>query len=91
MIMTAALRFILYNAFTSLAKLFIDREVKKHQETIFKIVDRELWKGGPGHPMKESVMKSMIMAATGLASVDERQVQQVRDLFDPLAFARGWR
>jgi len=85
------LRFILYNAFTSLAKLFIDREVKKHQEAIFKIMDRELWKGGPGHPLKESVMKSMIMAATGLASVDERQVQQVRDLFDPLAFARGWR
>lgn len=89
--MMSALRFILYNVFSSIAKLFIDREVKKHQDRIFKIMDRELWKGGAGHPLQESVMKSMIMAATGLLSVDDRQVRQVRDLFDPLAFARGWR
>jgi hypothetical protein len=85
------IKFFLYHVFSSLAKLFIDREVKRHQATIFKIVDGELWKSGPGHALKESVLSSMIMAATGLASVDERQVQQVRDLFDPLAFARGWR
>ena len=82
-------KFFLYYVFSSLAKLFIDREVKRHQDKIFKILDRELWKGGPSHALKESVMTSMIMAATGLASVDERQVRQVRDLFDPLAFAKG--
>ena len=83
------IKFLLYHVFSSLAKLFIDREVKRHQAAIFKIVDRELWKGGPNHPLRESVLSSMIMAATGLASVDERQVRQVRDLFDPLAFAKG--
>jgi putative AlgH/UPF0301 family transcriptional regulator len=83
------LRFFLYQAFSSLAKLFIDREIKRHQAAIFRIVDKELWKGGPSHPLRGSVLSSMIAAATGLEKVDERQVQQVRDLFDPLAFAKG--
>jgi hypothetical protein len=83
------IKFFLYHVFSSLAKLFIDREVKRHQATIFRVLDRELWRGGAAHPLKESVLSSMIMAATGLASVDARQVQQVRDLFDPLAFAKG--
>jgi hypothetical protein len=82
-------KFFLYHVFSSLAKLFIDREVKRHQATIFRVLDRELWRGGVAHPMKEAVMGSLIKAATGLASVDARQVQQVRDLFDPLAFAKG--
>ena len=87
--MTTAFRFVLYQVFSSLAKLFIDREIKRHQDKIFRVLDRELWRGGASHPLKESVLKSVIAAATGLASVDERQAQQVRDLFDPLAFARG--
>jgi hypothetical protein len=85
----AVLRFAAYQIFSSLAKLFIDREVKRHQAAIFKLLDQELWNGGKSHQMKESVMGSLIGAATGLASVNARQIQQVRDLFDPLAFAKG--
>lgn len=85
----SVLRFFLYRVFKALAGMFIDQQVKRHSATIFKVLDRELWRGGPAHPLKESALKTMIMAATGLASVDERQVEQVRDLFDPLSFAKG--
>ena len=85
----SVLRFFLYRVFKALAGMFIDREVKRHQARIFEVLDREMWRGGSGQSWKESAIKTVIMAATGLASVDERQVQQVRDLFDPLAFAKG--
>lgn len=86
--MTAALRFILYNAFTSLARLFIDRQVKQHQSAIFALVDRQmapaLATGSPA--IVAETIKGAILTGAGLAVVDERQVQQVRDLFDPMAF-----
>ena len=86
--MLAVLRFTLYQTFSSTAKLFIDREVKRHQDKIFSALDRELWQGNSANPMKEEIMGKIIMGATKLASVDTRQIQQVRDLFDPLAFAQ---
>ena len=87
MILTA-LRFILYNAFTSLARLFIDRQVQAHAATIFALVDRQmapaLATGSPA--IVAETIKRAISTAAGLAVVDERQVQQVRDLFDPVEF-----
>lgn len=86
--MAAAIRFILYNAFSSLAKLFIDQQVKKHAGKIFELVDRDLPVAiSTGMPaIVGYTIESSILCATGLASVDERQVQQVRDLFDPIKF-----
>ena len=87
MIITA-LRFILYNAFTSLARLFIDRQVRQHQSTIFALVDRHmapaLANGSPA--IVAETIKGAISTAADLSVVDERQIQQVRDLFDPVKF-----
>jgi len=81
------LRFIAYQGLKNMADMFIDRQIKAHAPQIFDLVDRELWNGGKPNPVKDRVLQSLIMAATGLASVDDSQVQQVRDLFDPVAFA----
>jgi hypothetical protein len=85
--MITKIRLTAYQIFRNLAGIFIDRQIKAHAPQIFDLVDRELWNGGKPNPVKDRVLQSLIMAATGLASVDDNQVQQVRDLFDPVAFA----
>lgn len=84
------IRFILYSIFSSLARLFIDQQVKKHAGRIFELVDKSLPSAMIPNPPStlDLVLKEAIMTATGLASVDERQVQQVRDLFDPVQFVK---
>lgn len=88
--MTAVIRFVLYSFFSSLAKLFIDREVKRHSDTIFQVIDSQLPQDLGKTPAAVAfTIESAIKLATGLASVDTRQVQQVRDMFDPIKFIAG--
>lgn len=85
----AVLRFVLYQALMRLAKLFIDRQVARHAETIFMLLDRRLaasFAAAPDVAVTDAI-KSAILDATGASSVSARQIEQVRNLFDPVAFA----
>ena len=85
------MRFILYSIFTSLARMFIDRQVSRNASRIFSMIDRDLPEvlaSGKPRLVDEAIARA-IGAAAGLPSIaiHPYQVQQVRDLFDPGAFA----
>jgi hypothetical protein len=87
MMITAA-RFLLYGAFSSLAKYFLDREVKRRLDPIFEQVDKALPAAlATGQPDVVDGTITAAIAAAGIPNVDARQVRQVLDLFDPIAFA----
>ena len=88
--MITAARFLLYSIFTSLARAFIDRQVKRNAEAIFAQLDPKIpsLMAVASPAIVEAAAVRAIQAATGLASVDQRQVAQVLDLFNP-AFAAG--
>jgi hypothetical protein len=85
----AALRFILYRVLTQLARLFIDRQVAKHADAIFGLIDQALPSAiATGSPdVVDITITRAIATALGGAHVAHEQVAQVRDLFDPVRYA----
>ncbi len=85
----AALRFIFYRVLTRLARLFIDRQVAKHADAIFGLIDKQLPSAiATGSPdVVDITITGAIVTALGGAHVMPEQVQQVRDLFDPVRYA----
>jgi hypothetical protein len=85
------MQFILYSIFTSLARMFIDRQVRKHAARIFGMIDRELpsvFASGSPVVVDMTIARAISKAAEmPLNEIHPRQVQQVRDLFDPANFA----
>ena len=85
----AALRFIFYRALTQLARLFIDRQVARHADAIFGLIDQQLPAAiATGSPdVVDITITGAIATALGGAHVVPEQVAQVRDLFDPVRYA----
>ena len=85
----AALRFILYRVLTQLARLFIDRQVARHADAIFGLIDQQLPAAiASGSPdVVDITITGAIATALGGAHVVPEQVAQVRDLFDPVRYA----
>jgi hypothetical protein len=87
--MMTVIRFVVYRALMSLARLFIDRQVKQYAGVIFGELDPVLPAlMAAGKPIRAQVaVVDAIRAATGAKSVDPRQVAQVLDLFNPVLAA----
>ena len=84
------MRFILYSIFTSLARMFIDRQVSRNASRIFSMIDRDLpevFNSGKPRLVDQTIARAIAAATVSSPiAIHPYQVQQVRDLFDPEAF-----